>query len=142
MKHTNKYKDVKANKDQLSVFNTKVEQVVRAFVLGKHAVPVTYKSVPLEVTNGNQCILSIGTYHNGFQESKLYPHVVTACVAVGVKASDILNRLEHMRDDEGNGACFLFDDRSIETELLTTLEAVYVAVEDLLGVVAIPKATQ
>lgn len=116
--------------EQFMIYNPAVEQIVRAFVIGRPHDPQPLDDVPLLVRPLEPCF--VGFYDVGFG-AKPDAAQVSACAYYGVRAQDILDRLLQMQTkDDNEPVCFLLNPEKIVSGIGTEVGAVYAAVYHLL----------
>ena len=114
--------------NQMFVYNTAVEQVVRAFLFGPTS-PQPLKDVPLYTVPLS--LVLVGEHDVGFG-AKPYAWQVTNCAMYGYRAKDILARLLAMSNTETGEPVTWLTNNNVVTPLATEVAAVYAAVYNLM----------
>lgn len=139
--YESKFNNVKPNPMQISPYNARVEQVVRAFVEGTQFIAEVHpqygnpEQLYDEVYRTEQDQVRIGTYSSVFQEVTLHPAVISACAMLGVRASAILQAITEVRNaDTGEDVLRLYELPAFAKFAVSVpIEVVYVAVQDVLS---------
>ena len=125
---------VAKNPEQRCVFNHRVEQVVRAFLVGRVTQKPTATSVPAMLL-GESTEVHIGKMNTCEGDIHIAGDVVTACALLGVSARKIMDKLicisvEH---DDVKYPAVSIDNSKIISDMTAPLGAVYYAVEQTLN---------
>lgn len=115
------------------ILHARLENLVRAF-LGMQQHKLMWDSQHLLESNDPMQMVSVGLYHAGFQEYTVTARQATACAILGVRAADVLHVLRSMSIpyDGGDVPVVGKDSRQIISNCIAPLEAVYVAVNNVL----------